>query len=226
VRPAALAAVVVAAVVAACSGDVDPPWQLDHDRIVAVRATPPHVLSGATSQLDALVAHKGATTEVIPPEVVLVVSPKSLADTTITGTVVTAPDETHLAAARTELGLAADAPVPLELGVSASGLAATKTLWLGDSADNPTLSGVTIAGEAPPASLVVPKLTDVRLFVDADDAVEIVNWLSSCGTMHDFDLHSAYLRVEKNDPDSGELALVLRDGQGGVVWQVWPITAQ
>jgi hypothetical protein len=210
----------------ACASDVDPPWQLDHDRIVAARATPPHVPAGVTSQLDVLVAHKGGGTEVVSPQGVVVVSPTALADTAISGATVTAPDATHLAAARQQLGLAADAPVPLELGIAASGLAATKTLWIGDSADNPTLAGVTIAGDTPPASLVVPKLTDVRLFVDADDAVEIVNWLTSCGTMHDYDLHSAYLRVEKKDPDSGELALVLRDGQGGVVWQIWPITAQ
>src|SRR5574337_1846950 len=136
---------------------------------------------------------------------------------------VTAPDDAGLAAARTELGLAADAPVPLVVGVESGGLAATKTVWLGASADNPVLTGVTIAGAPRPAMLVVPKLTDVRLFVEADDSVDIVNWLTSCGTMHDFDLHSAYLRVEKNDPQSGELALVLRDGQGGVAWQVWPI---
>jgi hypothetical protein len=222
VRSAALALISLGA----CASDVDPPWQLEHDRIVAVRATPPHVPAGASSQLDAFVAHKGGATEVVPPQGLVVVSPMALADTAISGATVTAPDDTHLAAARTELGLAADAPVPLELGVAASGLAATKTLWIGDSADNPTLSGVTIAGDAPAASLVVPKLTDVRLFVDADDAVDIVNWLTSCGSMHDYDLHSAYLRVEKKDPDSGELAVVVRDGRGGVVWQVWPITAQ
>ena len=75
-------------------------------------------------------------------------------------------------------------------------------------------------------AIVVPPLTDVHLFVNADDSVDIVNWLTSCGSMHDFDLHKAYLRVEKDDPTSGELAVVLRDAQGGVVWQVWPISAQ
>jgi hypothetical protein len=211
---------------AACTNDVDPPWQLDHERIVAVRATPPHVPAGATSQLDALVAHKGAPTEDVPPVAVTVVSPTALVDTVIAGATITAPDEAHLVAARAELGLADGATVPLELGVLVGQLAATKILWVGDSADNPTLSGVTVADAPPPAQLVVPSLTDVRLFVNADDAVDIVNWLTSCGTMHDFDLHSAYLRVEKADPHTGELALVVRDGQGGVVWQVWPISAQ
>lgn len=213
--------------VAACASDVDPPWQLDHDRIIAVRATPPHIPSGATSTIDLFVGHKGAPTSVQAPDATTVVSPMSLADT-LSGTTVTAPSEDRLAAARTELGLMPGAPVPLQLGVGvASGqLAATKTVWLGDSADNPTLDGVTVGDVMPTASIIVPKLTDVHLFVNADDAVDTVNWLTSCGSMHDYDLHKAYLRVEKNDPTTGELAVVFRDAQGGVVWQVWPISAQ
>ena len=212
---------------AACTSDVDPPWQLDHDRIIAVRATPPHIPAGATSKLDLFVGHKGAPTNVQPPDAATVVSPMSLTDA-LSGTTVTAPSEDRLAAARTELGLMPGAPVPLQIGVgvAAGQLAATKTVWLGDAADNPTLDGVTVGDVAPGASIVVPPLTDVHLFVDADDSVETVNWLTSCGSMHDFDLHKAYLRVEKDDPTTGELAVVLRDGHGGVAWQVWPISAQ
>ena len=211
--------------VAACTGDVDPPWQLDHDRIIAVRATPPHIPAGATSTIDLFVGHKGAPTSMQAPDAVTVVSPMSLADT-LSGTTVTAPSEDRLAAARTELGLMPGAPVPLQLGVgvAAGQLAATKTVWLGDSMDNPTLDGVTVGDVAPGASIVIPELTDVHLFVNADDSVETVNWLTSCGSMHDYDLHKAYMRIEKNDPTTGELAVVLRDGKGGVVWQVWPIS--
>jgi len=213
--------------VGACASDVDPPWQLDHDRIIAVRATPPHIPSGATSTLDMFVGHKGAPTSMQAPDAAQVVSPMSLADT-LSGNVVTAPSEDRLAAARMELGLMPGDPVPLTVGVAeaADQLAATKIIWLGDSADNPTLDGVTVGDVAPGTSIVVPKLTDVHLFVNADDSVDIVNWLTSCGSMHDFDLHKAYLRVEKDDPTSGELAVVLRDAKGGVAWQVWPISAQ
>ena len=212
---------------AACASDVDPPWQLDHDRIIAVRATPPHIPAGATSTLDMFVGHKGAPTSMQAPDAATVVSPMSLADT-LSGNTVTAPSEDRLAAARTELGLMPGAPVPLTVGVAeaADQLAATKIVWLGDSADNPTLDEVAVGDVAPGASIVVPTLTDVHLFVNADDSVDIVNWLTSCGSMHDFDLHKAYLRVEKDDPTSGELAVVLRDARGGVAWQVWPISAQ
>jgi len=215
-------------VLAACASDVDPPWQLDHDRIIAVRATPPHIPAGATSQLDLFVGHKGAPTSTQAPDATTVVSPTSLADV-LAGNTVTAPSEDRLAAARTELGLMPGSPVPLVVGVAvAQGqLAATKTVWLGDAADNPTLQGLMIDDAPPPTGgIVVPPLTDIHLFVEADDAVDIVNWLSSCGSMHDFDLHTAYLRVEKDDPTMGELAVVLRDAAGGVAWQVWPIQAQ
>ena len=80
---------------AGCLGDIDPEWQLDHTRIVAVRATPPHIPAGATSQLDMLVATKGATTSMPAPDGVIVVSPMSLAGA-LSGTTVTAPSEDQL----------------------------------------------------------------------------------------------------------------------------------
>jgi hypothetical protein len=46
------------------------------------------------------------------------------------------------------------------------------------------------------------------------------------GTMHDFDLHSAYLTFEEEDMTTGQLAVILRDPLGGVAWRVWSITAQ
>jgi hypothetical protein len=212
-----------AVALAACSGDIDPPWQLDHDRIIAVRATPPHVLPGGTAQLDVLVGHKGATTNEQPPDAAQVVSPHVLAGA-LAGATITAPMD--LTAARTELKLADGAPVPMVIGVLVGTLPATKTVWLGDAHDNPTLDAITIDGAPPDASIVVPPDMDVPLSVTADDAVDIVNWLTSCGTMHDFDLHAAHIHVLPADPQSGELALVLRDNLGGVAWQVWPIAAQ
>lgn len=209
----------------ACSTILDEPWQLDHDRIIAVRATPPRILAGQTAQLDVLVGTKGAPVREQLPDAAMVASPRSLADALV-GSVVTAPDDSRLAKARSELALSAGAPVPLVIAISAGGFAATKTVWLGDSGDNPALIDLRIAGAMPPMSLVVPRDEDVPLSVQADDVLEPVNWLTSCGTMHDFDLSSAYLRVEPDDPQEGELAIVLRDSKGGVTWRVWPIRAE
>lgn len=230
IRALTIGAVAIAAT--ACMGDIDPPWQLSHDRIVAVRAEPPGLAAGQTSQIDALLAHKDKPTSVAPPELASVTSPASLSDVlTISGGrwVVTAPGEDRLAAARSELMLAAGAPVPLQIGVSYAGqtLVATKTLLLGQPAANPALTGLLIAGKAPgDDALTVGKLVKVPLSIDASDVDFDVAWVTSCGTMHDFDLPAAYLRVETADPQTGELGVVLRDAHGGVAWKIWSIQAE
>lgn len=142
--------------------------------------------------------------------------------------VVTAPSADQLATARTALGLPDDALVPVQLAVGyAGGLRATKTVWLGGAAANPAITDVEIdRAAARAAALVVAPLRDVPLSITLDDASYDVTWLSSCGTMHDFDLPTALLRVEAGDPTTGQLALVVRDSAGGVSWRVWPITAQ
>ncbi|MGN6110549.1 MAG: hypothetical protein ACTHU0_35940 [Kofleriaceae bacterium] len=227
-----IALALFAVLAAGCIDDLDPEWQLDHDRIIAVRATPPSIAAGERSELDALLGFKGAPTTVGVPEAALVVSPASLASTlSLDGGawVVTAPDEARIAAARSELELEADAPVPLQVGVQYGNgtLLATKTVWLGRSAGNPVLASMMIDGGPAEAQndLVVGKLVDVPLSVEVAEKDD-VNWLTSCGTMHDFDLPEAYLRVEKDDPTEGELAVIVRDENGGVAWRVWPIRAE
>ena len=228
--------------VAACNADVDEPWQLAHDRIIAVRAEPPRIAPGEQSTIDLLVGFAEQPAAEKSPDFAMVVSPPSLSDLMAPGDgkwVVTAPPEERLAAARSELGLPPGAPVPLQIGVAAAwpnpvmspndaGFGGLKTVWLGESVTNPTLEGLTINGVEVPAgeAIVVAKDTKIPLYVEADDEVQIVNWLTSCGEMHDFDLHSAYLTVGPEDPQEGELAVVVRDPSGGVAWRVWPITSE
>ena len=224
--------VAAAALVVGCGGDLDPPWQLDHDRIVAVRATPPAILTGERSEIDGLIAVKGATTIERPPETMLVVAPTSLAAAVAFDAgawVVTAPDEAALAVARSELGLEPGAPVPLQLGVSyPNQLVGLKFVTLGATGANPLPAVPSIDGAPAPAPrdpIVVGVAVDVPLAIEALDSDE-VNWLTSCGTMHDHDLPNATLRVEPEDPIEGELVVVVRDDRGGVAWQVWPIRAE
>jgi hypothetical protein len=232
--PASAAIAALVLVLGACTGDLDPAWQLDHDRIIAVRATPPGILPGQTSTIDALLGKKGDKTSVAAPQAAMVVSPTSLSDVLAQSGgnwIVTAPSAERLAAVRTELGLAADAPVPLEVGVAYANqtLLAVKTVRLGESTANPSLASMNVmVNDTPPGSseLVVGKLVKVPLSVDADDVTYDVAWLTSCGTMHDFDLPTAYLKVEVDDPDAGELAVTVRDASGGVAWNVWPIHAE
>lgn len=224
--------VFIAVVLAGCTQDVDPAWQLDHDRVIAVRSTPPRIVSGEVAEIDALLGRNGQPPSEVDPQTAEVVSPTSLEGALARMSMrwtVTAPGDAQLAAARAELGLDAGAPVPLRLRVrfAETGLVGLKIVWLGEHADNPTVDAITIDGMdgLVASQLSVPVGVDIPLAVDLDDSYGI-NWLTSCGTMHDFDLARAYLRVEPTDPRSGSLAIVVRDDQGGVDWHLWPITAE
>jgi hypothetical protein len=228
-RPIVAAA---AAALAGCTMDVDPAWQLDHDRVIGVRATPPRIASGEAAQIDALIGHKGAPPEQVEPDTAELVSPASLAGALGRSGghwTITAPGDAGLAAGRRELGLPDGDPVPVRVRVrfTASGLSALKVVWLGQHTDNPVLDPVAIDGKdgRALAAITVAAGVDVPLAVEFDDTFNI-NWLTSCGTMHDFDLARAHLRVEPDDPHAGTLALVVRDDLGGVAWQLWPITAE
>lgn len=224
--------VVLALSVVGCADELALPWELDHDRIVAVRATPPSIVTGERAELDALIALEGATTREQVPEAATVVYPAGLASAlSFDGGkwVVTAPDEATIEAARGELAIEAGEPVPLQVSVQygAGKLVATKTVWLGRSAGNPSLTAMMIDGGSAEsqAEVVVGARVKVPLSVAATEDDE-VNWLTSCGTMHDYDLPEAYLRVEDDDRTEGELAVVIRDRRGGVAWRVWPIRAE
>ena len=225
-----------------CQSDLDEPWELAHDRIIAVRANPPAIMTGEQSTLELLLGFEEGPVTQRPPDFGGVVSPQSLMNAVAPDAgqwVVTAPSEEQLAAARVELKLEPGAPVPLQVGVgvmwpyevpSVDGrtFGAVKTVWLGTSHTNPPLAGMLINNSDAPesAEIVVPKEEKVPLFVEADDTIHIVNWLTSCGEMHDFDLHSAYLVVTPESKQEGELAVVYRDDKGGVSWRVWPIRAE
>lgn len=216
----------------ACTSDVDPPWQLDHDRVIAVRATPPRILPGETAAIDALIGRKGDVPIERGPGDAMVVSPVAL-ESTLThpasGWTVTAPDPTRLAAARTELGLAAGEPVPVRLRMTFAGppLVGLKVVWMGEHADNPVIGPVLVNGRdvSDDAQVLVEPVTDIPLEVPFDDHY-VVNWLTSAGEMHDFDLPAAYLRIEPQTPQSGTVGVVVRDELGGVAWKLWPISTR
>jgi hypothetical protein len=216
-----------------CIGDLDPVWQLDHDRIIAVRATPPSILAGSSSVIDAFLAHKGSSVDEESPieGIVLPTMPMELQGALVqqgSQWVVVAPDEAVLDQARTDLGLASGAPVGLEIGLlfagSGSGLAAEKFVFLGSAADNPVVEDTLVGGVDPGSGMIViPGYgIDTTLTTEAGSA-EAVNWLTSCGTMHDANEISTFMNVEQDDPTTGELAVVRRDGSGGVAWAHWPI---
>ena len=220
-------------VLAACADTTDPIWQLDHDRIIAVRVTPPHIPSGERATVDALMAHKGGPTDVETPLGVTAppgALPELASAVQPDGSIV-APDEATLDQARAELGLDPGAPVPFELGAAfgtgPQPLLAVKSIYFGDAADNPSLPPITVNGSAPAdgAAITIPYDTDVPLVATVPDPMWKVDWMTSCGTMHDDDEHSAFVHVQPGDPLSGELAVIVRDTAGGVVWDSWSIAS-
>ncbi len=218
------------ALLVGCTNDVDPPWQIDHERVIAVRANPPGIIAGETSKFDALLGRADDIPLESKPEMVTVLEPASLAGTLSQQGgewIVTAPAD--LTAARAELMLAPTDPVPLRLRMTFPNFefVGLKVVFLGAHRENPSLGTIRINGEDKTTALTlkVPKVTDVPLDVTFDDTFN-VNWLTSCGNMHDFDLPGAYLRVEPEDPQDGMLGVVVRDATGGVAWKLWQISAE
>lgn len=236
-------AAVAAAWLAGCD-DTVPPEELDNDRIIAVRATPPHIPAGGESTLDAFVTMMGSGPAVVSPLIVQLppetpatpAAPAGLRNAVVNdgGTwKVVAPDEATLAAARTELGLMPTDPIPLEVLVGISFAAsedplfALKTVYLGNSVENPALGPVMVNGGPAADGMMVPIATDIPLHVDATETDEVF-WLSSVGGLSDLDDPDATLNHDpEDDPPSlltGHLAVVKRDELGGVCWGFWTIS--
>ena len=183
----------LACLLAGCVDASDPPWQLDHDRVLAVAADPPRVLPGQSARVSALVAHAGAPVDEEQPVAMTVVSPRELYTAVhynLDHWQIDAPAVTEPTALVVEMRLP-------------PGEVATKTVWLGLSGANPT-----VAATVPDP---FPRGRDVELG-DGE-------WFTSCGT-----LRGTTLRVDQTC--DGQLVVVVRDGDGGVGWQVLALRVQ
>jgi len=213
------------AALAACIDSPDPRWTLDHDRVVAARATPPGIRAQGTAVLDALIAHAGAPTTVEAPAAATAPVAPELVTFDGASWRVMAPGDQALASARTRLGLAADAPVPLEVVMSFPGPAGervvTKTVWLGTVADNPSVPALQVAGLDVADTVAIPRGEDTYLSLATTARV---SWLTSCGTLFQDDEPTSYLHGD--DACTGELAAVVRAPDGGVAWRTWPIAIE
>lgn len=219
---------------AGCIEPIDARWQLDHDHVVAARATPPRIRSGEQTAIDALVAHAGRGVSVENPLSAEVGSARFapfLAEHDGVWTL-TAPDAEMLATARPAMGLPDDAPVPVDVLLTfprstdrsqPDPVRVKKTVWLGEPSVNPALPPITIDGVAAGNEVVVPIDRDVYLSADTNLRV---NWLTSVGSLFQDDVATSFVHVLPDDRHEGELVVVVRDAEGGVAWQVWPMRAQ
>jgi hypothetical protein len=220
--------IALAVLLASCADDTTPEWQLDHERVVAVRVSPPHIVFGEIAQIGALVAHEGrATEEVSPVGASAPFAPAGLFTAVhfnldhweLDG----APPE-QLAQARAELGLADDDPVPVAVTLQFPGrLYAEKIVWLGDSRANPDVATVLVDGAELADDLRLAGEAQAALVIEVNDG-DRVRWLTSCGALDEHDSPRATLRVDARC--DGELVVVVRDMFGGTAWRVWPLHVQ
>lgn len=228
----AFVAVVMVSLVG-CIEPVDARWQLDHSHVIAARATPPRIMPGETAVLDALVAHDGALTAIAIPT--LAATPAAPAELEAMvkleagNWTLTAPDAERIASSKPAMGIPTDAPLPVDVVMTfpapdGKTHYVKKTVWLGERAAHPVVPALTIGGAPAGSELVVPRSEDVYVSLDVPSEMR-VNWFTSCGSLFQDDVATAFLRVLPEDRCDGELAVVVRAPDGGVAWQVWPIRA-
>jgi hypothetical protein len=227
---------------AGCIDLVDARWQLDHDHVIAARATPPRIRSGEATNLDALVAHASGPVTVENPMTAEVATrgfEPYLTERLDGSWLLEAPTTEVLTAARPALNLADDEPVPVDVmltfphptGLDRAALdpyRVKKTVWLGEPRPNPELPAITVDDLPAPADgeeIALPLDRDVYVSVDAP-ADTRVNWLTNVGTLFQDDVATAFVRVTAKDRLAGQLVVVMRDNEGGVVWRIWSVRAQ
>lgn len=235
-------ALLLLCVVTGCIDQIDARWQLDHDHVIAARATPPRIRAGENTALDALVAHEHGEVSVEAPMTAEVAARTSgpdfsryLVHQPSGQWTLIAPDAEMLASARPAMGLPEDAPVPVDVmltfahgGTDRAALDAyrvKKTVWLGEPSTNPELPAVTIDGAPATDEIVMPIGRDVYVSLDAP-AGSHVNWLTNVGTLFQDDVATAYLHVAPEDRLEGQMVVVMRDNEGGVAWRVWSMRAE
>lgn len=235
-------AIVPGLLLAGCIEEVDARWQLDHDHVIAARATPPRIMPGEKARLEALVAHAGALTSVESPSLAAApLAPEDLQGGYLGATpllqrdgdgwIVIAPPAERLASMRPEMGIDSEAPVPVEVVMTFDSpregepFYVKKTVWLGDQAAHPVVPPLSFDG-APVSGDVLAMSRDRDVYVSiAVEPGTRVNWYTSCGTLFQDDVATAFLRLAADEPCDGELAVVMRSDAGGVAWQTWPIRA-
>src|SRR5690348_9926101 len=88
-----------------CADDQTQRWELVHDRVIAVRATPPRLLAGEAAIIDLLITSQTAGPDEVAPAM-LTVAPDTIAALAgvVHGDQVIAPDDETLDQARVALG--------------------------------------------------------------------------------------------------------------------------
>ncbi|MDX2088835.1 MAG: hypothetical protein SFX73_13340 [Kofleriaceae bacterium] len=210
--------VVIVTLTAGACVETTPRWDLTHDRVIAVRASPPAIEAGGSAQLDALVSAEGVARVIVPVEVTL--SPDALATVVQQdgAWVVIAGTSEMLAAAQARLPTGTSLRVDAELVFDVAGIAkhATKSVRLSATGENPVVS-IRLADGQVATSIETSVGVETQLSTDAPDGAS-VDWLTSLGELTDDDDPVAFLTAE--EAGAGSVVCVRRELGGGVGWAI------
>jgi len=184
--------------------------RLDHAQILAVRTEPAHVAPGGVARIDLLAGDDSGAVFVTPPD-----------ELTATGAGGPLPIE------RTADGWFVTAgPTPdvatLEVAVAIDGVSwrAKKALVVSEPADNPRVVAMQVDG-ATSDELVAQLGTKPELAAIGVGREPLTYaWYSSIGDLERYRQPTAAL--DATDAGEGTVLLVVRDGAGGVGWQLLP----
>ena len=206
------ATVVALAVVLGACESVPEPYELDHTRVMAIRAEPPAITSGERARIDVLV-----TDDTTGPRVA------DADDVTIASTAeapVSREEDGWYVACLDSNPRVATVSVAIVSGDEA--LIATKTIAFGSHADNPAAPAILHDGQT--GTLAIEARADVMLATDpapaVDDDTLSYRWFSSVGEIVGYTRPEAKLKPSRNS--SGQIWLVVRDQAGGVAWTAEP----
>jgi len=183
---------------------------LDRAQILAVRTEPANVAPGERARIDVLASDAtGAVFEASP-------------DTVTAGALAVerTPDGWYVTAGSSP----AHPTITVTLALDGSELAAEKALVVGETVANPRIAAMQIDGTAG-AALVAPAGTRPSLAVTSEGREPMrYAWYSSVGDLEYYRQPTAIL--DAATPATGTIVIVVRDGAGGVDWQLLPATIE
>ena len=209
--------------------DLATPAELVRPQVLAIRADPPAIPPGEASALSILVADQDGA--VPSPEVTWEATAGNPGEPPLGSVAVgdggeviyTAPD-----AISEELAIAT---VTARVASDAGELVAVKAIGIGDlPLSNPELMAFTADGADLLAdqTLTLEVGQTVSLAVDIGQAsgdMTTFAWYATAGTIDLYQSNPVDM-VARDEPGSGWLFVVVRDGLGGVVWQAIEVTVQ
>lgn len=229
------ALLLVSLVATGCIDEIDARWTLDHDHVIAARATPPRVRDGESTTLDALVAREGQAPIVVNP------MGAELANEAPNGLLRTLTQDAegnwNLDVQMLSRGQF-EGPIPVDVLLTFANQSprraalepfkVKKTVWVGEPAANPIAPPILVDGVELPVDGEVVVPLDRDTYIEAANADGLrVNWLTNVGTLFQDDVARAFVHVKSDGKArTGQLVLVVRDDAGGVDWRVMAMRAE